>query len=660
MVLAIGILVDDAIVVVENVERLMNEEGLGPREATIKAMGQITGAVIGITVVLIAVFLPLAFFGGSVGNIYKQFSLSLVASLLFSVVMALTLTPALCASFLKPVAGGHAKTGFFGAFNRHFDRFARRYRHGVRRTIGWKGRMMTVFAAMVVLCGWMYLRLPLSFLPAEDQGYIITNIQLPPGATANRAGEVIEQVEQYFAKQPEVENVAAVRGFSFSGQGQNAGIAFIMLKDWNERKGAEHSSTALAGRAFGALSGIRDAFVFPLNPPPISELANATGFSFRLQDRAGQGHDALLNARNQLLGMAAQSKVLAGVRPDGLEDAAQLQLVIDRDKAFAQGVGFDAINAVLSSAIGSSYINDFPRQGRLQRVIVQADVPARMQPEDVLALKVTNSSGAQVPVSSFATTKWVTGPVQTVRYNGYSAMKLAGDAAPGYSTGEAMLEMEKLVKQLPAGFGYEWTGQSREEKLSGSQATYLLAFSMLAVFLCLAALYESWSIPVAVLLIVPLGVLGALIGVELRGMPNDVYFKVGLITVIGLAAKNAILIVEFAKDLQAEGAGLVEAAIEAARLRLRPILMTSLAFILGVLPLAISTGAGSASQRAIGTGVMAGMIAGTVLAVFFVPVFYVVVSKVFHSKSRAPHSVSISDPHHRPHDDEDTTPGSRA
>jgi multidrug efflux pump len=520
--------------------------------------------------------------------------------------------------------------------------------------------MMTVFAAMVVLCGWMYLRLPLSFLPAEDQGYIITNIQLPPGATANRAGEVIEQVEQYFAKQPEVENVAAVRGFSFSGQGQNAGIAFIMLKDWNERKGAEHSSTALAGRAFGALSGIRDAFVFPLNPPPISELANATGFSFRLQDRAGQGHDALLNARNQLLGMAAQSKVLAGVRPDGLEDAAQLQLVIDRDKAFAQGVGFDAINAVLSSAIGSSYINDFPRQGRLQRVIVQADVPARMQPEDVLALKVTNSSGAQVPVSSFATTKWVTGPVQTVRYNGYSAMKLAGDAAPGYSTGEAMLEMEKLVKQLPAGFGYEWTGQSREEKLSGSQATYLLAFSMLAVFLCLAALYESWSIPVAVLLIVPLGVLGALIGVELRGMPNDVYFKVGLITVIGLAAKNAILIVEFAKDLQAEGAGLVEAAIEAARLRLRPILMTSLAFILGVLPLAISTGAGSASQRAIGTGVMAGMIAGTVLAVFFVPVFYVVVSKVFHSKSRAPHSVSISDPHHRPHDDEDTTPGSRA
>jgi multidrug efflux pump len=658
MVLAIGILVDDAIVVVENVERLMNEEGLGPREATIKAMGQITGAVIGITVVLIAVFLPLAFFGGSVGNIYKQFSLSLVASLLFSVVMALTLTPALCASFLKP-ASGHAKTGFFGAFNRHFDRFTRRYRHGVRRTIGWKGRMMAVFAAMVVLCGWMYLRLPLSFLPAEDQGYIITNIQLPPGATANRAGEVIEQVEQYFQQQPEVENVAAVRGFSFSGQGQNAGIAFIMLKDWDERKGAEHSSTALAGRAFGALSGIRDAFVFPLNPPPISELANATGFSFRLQDRAGQGHDALLNARNQLLGMAAQSKVLSGVRPDGLEDAAQLQLVIDRDKAFAQGVGFDAINAVLSSAIGSSYINDFPRQGRLQRVIVQADVPARMQPEDVLALKVTNSSGAQVPVSSFATTKWITGPVQTVRYNGYSAMKLAGDAAPGYSTGEAMLEMEKLVKQLPPGFGYEWTGQSREEKLSGSQATYLLAFSMLAVFLCLAALYESWSIPVAVLLIVPLGVLGALIGVELRGMPNDVYFKVGLITVIGLAAKNAILIVEFAKDLQAEGAGLIEAAIEAARLRLRPILMTSLAFILGVLPLAISTGAGSASQRAIGTGVMAGMIAGTVLAVFFVPVFYVVVSKVFHSKSRAPHSVSISDPH-RPHDEDDNPQGGRA
>jgi multidrug efflux pump len=653
MVLAIGILVDDAIVVVENVERLMNEEGLSPREATIKAMGQITGAVIGISVVLVSVFLPLAFFGGSVGNIYKQFSLALVASMLFSVVLALTLTPALCASFLKPVEPGHhEKKGFFGAFNRGFDRTATKYRSGVRGAIRRSGSMMLGFLVMTIACGWLYVRLPLSFLPAEDQGYILTNIQLPPGASAKRTAEVIEQIEGYFAKQPEVEYITTVRGFSFSGQGQNAGIAFIMLKDWNERKGFEHSSTALAQRAFGGLSGIRDAFLFPLNPPPISELANATGFSFRLQDRSGRGHDALLAARNQLLGMAAQSKVLAGVRPDSLEDAPQLQLVIDRDKAFAQGVTFDAINTVLSTAVGSSYINDFPRQGRLQRVIVQADAPARMQPEDVLALKVPSTRGEQVPVSTFATTRWASGPTQTVRYNGYPAMKLSGDAAPGYSTGEAMAEMEKLVKQLPPGFGYEWTGQSREEKLSGSQATYLMAFAMLAVFLCLAALYESWSIPVAVLLIVPLGVLGALIGVELRGMPNDVYFKVGLITVIGLAAKNAILIVEFAKDLQAEGRGLVEAAIEAARLRLRPILMTSLAFILGVAPLAFATGAGSASQRAIGTGVMAGMIAGTVLAVFFVPVFYVVVNKVFHSKSRAPHRVSISDPHMPAADDD--------
>jgi multidrug efflux pump len=656
MVLAIGILVDDAIVVVENVERLMNEEGLRPREATIKAMGQITGAVIGITVVLVAVFLPLAFFGGSVGNIYKQFSLSLVASMLFSVLLALSLTPALCATFLKPVtADGHAKTGFFGAFNRGFDRVSKRYRKGVRGVLGRSGRMMMLFAVLVGVTGWAYVRLPLSFLPAEDQGYIITNIQLPPGASAARTAAVAEQVETYFMAQPEVANVITVRGFSFSGQGQNAGIAFISLKDWGERKSAEHSSTAVAQRAFGALSGIRDAFVFPLNPPPISELANATGFSFRLQDRSGQGHEALLAARNQLLGMAAQSKVLGGVRPDGLEDASQLQLVIDRDRAYAQGVAFDSINAVLSTAMGSAYANDFPRQGRLQRVIVQAEVGARMQPEDLLALKVPNSRGEQVAVSSFASTRWITGPTQTVRYNGYPAMKLAGDAGPGHSTGEAMVEMERLVRELPPGFGYEWTGQSREEKLSGSQASYLLAFSMLAVFLCLAALYESWSIPVAVLLIVPLGVLGALIGVNLRDMPNDVYFKVGLITVIGLTAKNAILIVEFAKDLQAEGRGLVEAAIEASRLRLRPILMTSLAFILGVLPLAIASGAGSASQRAIGTGVMAGMIAGTVLAVFFVPVFYVVVSKVFHSKSRARHSTSISDPRELPRPEDDSS-----
>jgi multidrug efflux pump len=645
MVLAIGILVDDAIVVVENVERIMAEEGLPPKEATRKAMGQITGAVVGITVVLISVFLPLAFFGGSVGNIYKQFSAALVASMLFSVLMALSLTPALCASFLKPVTkGAHAKGGLFGLFNRGFERTTRKYHAGVAAVLRRTGRMMLIFLVVLGLVGWLYVRLPSSFLPNEDQGYIITNIQLPPGATAERTMDVIKTVEGHFMAQPEVDNVTVISGFSFSGQGQNAGIGFVSLKDWSERKGAAHSADSLAKRSMGALAGIRDAFVLALSPPSITELGNATGFNFRLEDRNGAGHEALLAARNQLLGMASQNKALAGVRPDGLEDAPQLQLDIDRERAYAQGVGFDAINAVLSTTMGSAYVNDFPNQGRLQRVVVQADAPARMQPTDLLALQVPNSRGQQVPFSTFATTRWVTGPMQTVRYNGYPAMRIVGDAAPGRSSGEAMLEMEKLVKQLPPGFGYEWTGISREEKLSGSQAGVLIGLSLLAVFLCLAALYESWSIPVSVLMVVPLGVLGVLLGVMLRDMPNDVYFKVGLITVIGLSAKNAILIVEFAKDLQAEGLSLVEAATEACRLRFRPILMTSFAFILGVMPLALATGAGAASQRAIGTGVVGGMLAATLLAVFFVPVFFVLVATLFHSKSRASHGTSISSP----------------
>jgi multidrug efflux pump len=446
-------------------------------------------------------------------------------------------------------------------------------------------------------------------------------------------------------KQPEVDQVVAVLGFSFSGQGQNAGLVFVPLKDWSERKGPEHSAQALAGRTTGFTMGtIRDAFIFAVSPPPIPELGAATGFSFRLQDRGGLGHDALLAARNQMLGMARGSQVLAGVRPDGLEDAPQLQLDIDRERAYAQGVSFDAVNALLSTVLGSTYVNDFPSRGRLQRVVVQADAPARMVPEDLLKLQVPNNRGQLVPLSAFATTRWVVGPMQTTRYNGYPAYRLAGDAAPGYSTGQAMAEMEGLARRLPSGFGFEWTGQSREEKLSGSQASILLAFSMLAVFLCLAALYESWSIPVAVLLVVPLGVLGALGGVWLRDMPNDVYFKVGLITVIGLSAKNAILIIEFAKDLQAEGKGLIEATLTACHLRFRPILMTSLAFILGVLPLALSTGAGAASQRAIGTGVMGGMITATVLALFFVPVFFVVVRRLFPSAHGAPHGTQISGP----------------
>ena len=644
MVLAIGILVDDAIVVVENVERLMAEEGLSPRDATRKAMGQITGAVIGITVVLVSVFVPMAFFSGAVGSIYRQFSLSMVSAILFSAFLALTLTPALCATFLKPVVGHHARRGFFGLFNRGFRSTARGYEGVVAKVLKRLGRWMLAFGVVVAAVGWTYTRLPSSFLPNEDQGYLIVNVQLPPGATVQRTEAVMKQVEGFFGKQPEVDQVVSVLGFSFSGQGQNAGLVFVPLKDWGQRHGIEHSAGALAGRAFGAMMAIQDAFVFPLSPPPIPELGTATGFNFRLQDRGGNGHEALLAARNQMLGMARQSPFLAGVRPDGLEDAPQLQLDLDRERAYAQGVGFDAVNALLSTALGSAYINDFASGGRLQRVIVQADAPARMSPEDLLKLQVPNSRGQLVPLSTFATTRWITGAMQTARYNGYPAMRLAGDAAPGRSTGEAMAEMEALAAKLPPGFGFEWTGQSREEKLSGSQATILLAFSLLAVFLCLAALYESWAIPVAVLLVVPLGVLGALLGVWLRGMPNDVYFKVGLITVIGLSAKNAILIVEFAKDLQAEGRGLIEATLMACHLRFRPIIMTSLAFILGVLPLALSRGAGSASQRAIGTGVMGGMITATLLAVFFVPVFYVVVRKLFPAGHVAPHGTPISAP----------------
>jgi len=645
MVLAIGILVDDAIVVVENVERLMADEGLSPREATRKAMGQITGAVIGITVVLVSVFLPMAFFGGAVGAIYQQFSLSMAASILFSAFLALTLTPALCATFLKPIpAGHHARKGFFGAFNHLFARTAKGYEGWVARILRRSGRWMVVFAAIVAGVGWTYLRLPSSFLPNEDQGYLIVNVQLPPGATLERTTAVMQQVEGYFLKQPETDQVVAVLGFSFSGQGQNAGLVFVPLKDWNERKGAQHSAQAVAGRAFGALMGVRDAFIYPLSPPPIPELGTATGFNFRLQDRAGNGPEALLAARNQLLGMASQSKVLSGVRPDGLEPAPQLKVDIDRDRAAAQGVSFDAVGALLSTALGSAYVNDFPAQGRLQRVIVQAEPAARMVPEDVLKLQVPNNRGQLVPLSAFASTRWITGPMQTSRYNGYPAMKLAGDVAPGRSTGEGMAEMERLARQLPAGFGFEWTGQSYEEKLSGAQAAILLVFSLMAVFLCLAALYESWAIPVAVLLVVPLGILGALLGVWFRGMPNDVYFKVGLITVIGLSAKNAILIVEFAKDLQAEGKGLIEATLEACHLRFRPIVMTSLAFILGVLPLALASGAGAASQQAIGTGVMGGMVTATVLAVLLVPVFYVVVRRLVPVRHVAHHGTPIGGP----------------
>ena len=636
MVLVVGIVVDDAIVVVENVERIMSAEGLSPREATRKAMGQISGAIIGVTVVLISVFVPLAFFTGAVGNIYRQFSVVMAASIGFSAFMALSLTPALCATLLKPVEAGHhhAKSGFFGWFNRGFSATAKRYEGSLARLLKRTGRMLIIYLTIVGAVIWLVLRLPTSFLPNEDQGYIIVNVQLPPGATANRSLKVMQQVEAFMLKQPEVKGMVSVLGFSFSGQGQNAALAFVTLKDWDERRAPGQSAQDLARRTFGAMMGVKDAFIFALSPPPIPELGNATGFSFRLQDRGSNGRDALIAARNQLLGMAMQSRLLAGVRPDGLEDAPQLRVDIDRDKAGALGVGFDAINAAISTALGSTYVNDFQSQGRLQRVVVQADAPERMQPDDILRLNAVNNRGQLVPLSAFASTRWITGPVQSIRYNGYPTMRIAGDAAPGVSTGEAMAEMERLAAQLPPGFGFEWTGQSREERLAGATAIYLFGFSLLAVFLCLAALYESWSIPFAVILVVPLGVLGVVLGTELRGYSNDVYFKIGLITIIGLSAKNAVLIIEFAKDLQAQGRSAVQAVLEAAHLRFRPIVMTSMAFVLGVLPLAIASGAGSASQRSIGTGVMAGMVSAVVLSVLYVPVFFVVVRRWFKGSER--------------------------
>ncbi|HEY4664896.1 MAG TPA: efflux RND transporter permease subunit [Comamonas sp.] len=638
MVLVIGIVVDDAIVVVENVERIMSEEGLPPKEATHKAMGQISGAIIGVTVVLISVFVPLAFFAGSTGNIYRQFATVMVASIGFSAFMALSLTPALCGTLLKPVEAGHhlEGKGFFAWFNRTFSKGAKRYESVVARMLNKAARYLIIYAAIIAAVVVMYTRLPTSFLPGEDQGNVLVNVQLPAGATAERTEEVMKQVEGFVLQQPEVSDMVSVIGFSFSGQGQNAAIGFITLKNWDDRKAASQHADALAARIMQGTGGIRDAFIYALSPPPIPELGVSSGFTVRLQDRGSLGHDALVNARNMFLGMAAQSPILTQVRPDGLEDAPQLRIDIDRDKANALGVGFDSINTALSTAMGSAYVNDFPNRGRLQRVVVQADAPARMQPDDLLKINASNTRGEPVPLSAFATVNWVKGAQQTVRYNGYPAMKLSGAPAEGYSTGDAMAEVERIVSQLPQGFGFEWTGQSYEEKLAGSQSLVLYSFAILAVFLCLAALYESWTIPMAVILVVPLGVLGVLLAILLRGYSNDVYFQVGLITVIGLSAKNAILIIEFAKDLQASGKGIIESALEAAHLRFRPIIMTSLAFGLGVVPLVVASGASSASQRAIGTGVLGGMITGTVLAVFFVPVFFVVVRTLFKGKAQPP------------------------
>ena len=636
MVLAIGILVDDAIVVVENVERIMSEEGLSAKEATRKAMGQITGALIGITLVLTAVFIPMAFFGGSVGTIYRQFTMSMVSCMLFSVFLALSMTPALCASLLKQVDAGHhhAKGGFFGRFNRGFDAFTTRYQGWVGVLVKRSYTGMIALVGVIVLVVVLYQKMPSAFLPEEDQGYFIALISLPVGATDARTSEALLKVEEYFSKQPEIDHYFTVAGFSFAGKAQNSALAFLRLKPWDERKGKEHHVQAVIQRALVGLGGIKDAIVFSLNPPAIPELGTSSGFDFWLQDVGGVGHEKLNAARNQLLGMAAQNPALMQVRPQGLNDAAQLKIDLDPDKAVALGVSLADINSTLQTAFGSAYVNNFINGPRVQRVIVQLDAPFRMTPEDLGKVYVRNKSGGMVPLSALTQTHWTFGSPQLQRYNGIPAVNIVGSAAPGLSSGQAMIEMEQMAAKLPPGIGYSWSGQSLEERISGNQAPLLYGISLLIVFLCLAALYESWSIPVAVIFVVPLGILGALAAVSFRDLPNDVYFKVGLLTTVGLSTKNAILIIEFALDLQKEGKGLIEAILTAVKLRLRPILMTSMAFVLGVVPLVISTGAGSASQNAIGTGVAGGMITGTVLAVFLVPVFFVVVSQIVARFSR--------------------------
>ncbi|EOF5135045.1 efflux RND transporter permease subunit [Salmonella enterica] len=635
MVLAIGLLVDDAIVVVENVERVMMEDNLSPREATEKSMSQIQGALVGIAMVLSAVFIPMAFFGGSTGAIYRQFSITIVSAMALSVLVALILTPALCATLLKPVSAEHheKKSGFFGWFNTRFDHSVNHYTNSVSGIVRNTGRYLIIYLLIVVGMAVLFLRLPTSFLPEEDQGVFLTMIQLPSGATQERTQKVLDQVTHYYLnnEKANVESVFTVNGFSFSGQGQNSGMAFVSLKPWEERNGEENSVEAVIARATRAFSQIRDGLVFPFNMPAIVELGTATGFDFELIDQGGLGHDALTKARNQLLGMVAKHPdLLVRVRPNGLEDTPQFKLDVDQEKAQALGVSLSDINETISAALGGYYVNDFIDRGRVKKVYVQADAQFRMLPGDINNLYVRSANGEMVPFSTFSSARWIYGSPRLERYNGMPSMELLGEAAPGRSTGEAMSLMENLASQLPNGIGYDWTGMSYQERLSGNQAPALYAISLIVVFLCLAALYESWSIPFSVMLVVPLGVVGALLAASLRGLNNDVYFQVGLLTTIGLSAKNAILIVEFAKDLmEKEGRKLIEATLEASRMRLRPILMTSLAFILGVMPLVISRGAGSGAQNAVGTGVMGGMLTATLLAIFFVPVFFVVVKRRF-------------------------------
>jgi multidrug efflux pump len=640
MVLAIGLLVDDAIVVVENVERVMREEGLSPLEATRKSMGQIQGALVGIALVLSAVFLPMAFFGGSTGVIYRQFSITIVSAMALSVLVALIFTPALCATLLKPIAKGehHEKKGFFGWFNRKFERSSDAYQRGVTAMLKRKAPYLVLYLAIVAVLAFMFTRIPTAFLPEEDQGVLFAQVQTPAGSSAERTQAVVDEMRQYLLDEESstVKSVFTVTGFNFAGRGQSSGMAFIMLKPWGERPGAENGVAALAQRAQQHFFSFRDAMVFAFAPPAVMELGNATGFNLFLQDQAGVGHEVLNQARDQFLQLANQHPTLTSVRANGLRDEPQYQLLIDDEKASALGLSLADINNTLSIAWGASYVNDFIDRGRVKKVYLQGVSSARMSPEDLNKWYVRNAAGQMVPFSAFASGEWTYGPPKLSRYNGVSAVEILGAPAPGFSSGDAMAAVEEIAKQLPEGVGYAWTGLSYEERLSGSQAPALYALSLLVVFLCLAALYESWSIPFSVMLVVPLGIIGALLATYGRGLSNDVFFQVGLLTTIGLSARNAILIVEFAKAQYEQGMSFTEAAIEACRMRLRPIVMTSLAFILGVLPLAIASGAGAGSKHAIGTGVVGSTLSALVLAIFWIPLFYVLVCSLFEKKKTEP------------------------
>jgi len=640
MVLAIGLLVDDAIVVVENVERIMSEEGLSPRAATRKSMGQIQGALVGIALVLSAVFVPMAFFGGTVGAIYRQFSITIVSAMVLSVLVAMILTPALCSTLLKPLAQGqhHGRRGFFGWFNRHFNASAERYERGVARILLKSGRWLLLYLAIIGVMAFLFIRLPTSFLPLEDRGVFLTQVQLPPGSTLQQTSQVVAKVEDYYltAEKENVLSVFSTIGAGPGGNGQNVARLFVRLKDWEQRPGRDRTSFAIIDRATAAFKKIKEARVIASSPPAITGMGSSSGFDMELQDHGGIGHTELMAMRDRLLALADNNPALSRVRHNGLDDSPQLQIDVDQRKAQALGVSLDTINDTLTTAWGSTYVNDFLDRGRVKKVYVQAAPEFRMLPGDINKWYVRNNSGGMVPFSAFATSHWENGSPRLERYNGYSSLEIVGEAANGVSSGTAMDEMEKLVAQLPLGVGFQWTGASYQERLSGSQAPALYAISLLVVFLCLAALYESWSIPFSVMLVVPLGVVGALVATWLRGLENDVYFQVGLLTVIGLSAKNAILIVEFANEINSKGRELLESTLEASRQRLRPILMTSLAFIFGVLPMAISSGAGSGSQHAVGTGVMGGMISATVLAIFFVPLFFVLVRRRFPLRAK-PH-----------------------